>query len=476
MKKITNLIRAVVFVIIFGILFTVVSAVLRDKRVVGEYNPTTKIKGFYEEEENSLDFVFIGSSQLYAHVAPAVLWEEFGITSYDFAANEQPLWISYYYIKEALKYQKPKAIVLEMFTVYGADYEEEGVNHINLDDLPLSLNKVRAIWDSVPKELRYSYYLDIAKYHSTWSSLDKAKYEASFGNKADIMKGYSGFLFERKYADSALEEVVMQEEYEEIPAKAKEWLYRIIELTKEENVDLIFLKTPNGNADRQKLYNSVEKLAEEENIPFLNLNTVLDGEAHVNILQAKEITLKVGEFLMDKYGRNTQISSEQEELAGEKSDESKGFPKRSERSEGVVESFDLSAAYFNSYYKKCEILSINTFEEYLEHVTDENYLVFLGKNYHTKSDEAQLLILDGGKAVLNTKGTKKDSSVLMEELAVANINVQITVSDDVTIMIDGLDYSMHTNGYNIVVYDKVLGEFVEMVSFDEERDLVMERK
>ena len=108
MKK-TYVIRFISFCVIFCLLFSLVSSVLRDKRVVGEYNPTTKIRGFYQEEKDSLDFVFVGSSQLYAHIAPAVLWRDYGITSYDFAANEQPLWISYFYIKEALKTQKPKA-------------------------------------------------------------------------------------------------------------------------------------------------------------------------------------------------------------------------------------------------------------------------------------------------------------------------------------------------------------------------------
>ena len=79
-----------------------------------DYDTTRKVEGFYAEEENSLDFVFVGSSQMFTTVVPAVLWEEYGMTSYDFGANEQPMYLSYYYIKEALKYQNPKAIVLEV--------------------------------------------------------------------------------------------------------------------------------------------------------------------------------------------------------------------------------------------------------------------------------------------------------------------------------------------------------------------------
>lgn len=449
-----EILRLLCFLLIFCLLFCLVSAVLRDKRVVGEYNPTTKIRGFYQEEKNSLDFVFVGSSQLYAHIAPAVLWQEYGMTSYDFAANEQPLWISYYYIKEALKYQKPKAVVLEVFTIYGQDYEEEGVNHINLDDLPLSLNKLRAIHDSVPEELRYSYYFDLAKYHSTWSSLDKEKYLAAFSYEPDPMKGYSPFVFEKAYEEKAREEIVNQRETEPIPERAQLWLDRIVALTKEEGVDLIFLKTPNGNEERQKLYNSMELYAREKGIPFLNLNTVLDGEAHINILQAKKVTEVVGEYLSDRY---TVVP-------------------REERRETVVDSFDQSAALFQSYYQKCRLLSIDTFEEYWEFAMAESYVAILCKNYHAQNQQAEMIVMDGGKVLIQETLSMENGDMLQQELTLEGMHALLSAGEDAVVMIDGLDYSMHTDGYNLVLYDKVLKEFVEMASFDETENMKMERK
>lgn len=301
MKRTIIYIRIISFCLIFCLLFSMTTEIMKDKRCEGEYDVTNKVKGFYREPENSLDFVFIGSSQLYAHIAPAVLYRDYGITSYDFAANEQPLWISYYYIKEALKHQRPKAIVLEVFTIYGDDYEEEGVNHINLDDLPWSMNKVHAILDGVPKELQYSYFFELAKYHSTWSGFYEGKYAYTFQNPVNVNKGYSPFVVYGEYEQGAKEEVVNCKDCVPIPERAKEWLLNIIELCRKEEVDLIFLKTPNGNRERQMLYNSLEAFSMEQNVPFLNLNTVLDGEAHVNVLQAERITQHVGSFLTERY-------------------------------------------------------------------------------------------------------------------------------------------------------------------------------
>ena len=452
MKK-YDAVRLLCFVLIFCLLFHLVSAVLRDKRVEGEYNPTTKIKGFYKEERNSLDFVFIGSSQLYAHIAPAVLWQEYGITSYDFAANEQPLWVSYYYIKEALKYQKPKAIVLEVFTVYGEDYEEEGGNHINLDDLPLSVNKLRAIHDSVPRQLRSSFYFDLAKYHSTWSSLDKEKYEATFRDHTDPMKGYSPFVFLREYAPAASEEVVSQSERAEIPPRARQWLVKIIDLTRREGVDLIFLKTPNGNAERQKLYNDVARIAESENIPFLNLNTVLDGEAHINVPQAKKVTEAVGEFLASRYE----------------------IPKRQSRKPEVCESFDASAELFERYENKCELIAIDDFTEYMTYLAEHRYVVFGCQNYYEGQDNAQIFARDGDRTLFeealdasdeqpaNASGFSEDEAAVQKELSLYGMEIRLTAGETTEIVVDGHDYSMHKNGLNLLVYDPILGEMVERV-------------
>lgn len=311
MKKTTICIRIISFCLIFCLLFSLATEIMKDKRCEGEYDVTNKVKGFYKEPENSLDFVFVGSSQLYAHVAPAVLYRDFGITSYDFAANEQPLWISYYYIKEALKYQKPKAILLEVFTLYGDDYEEEGINHVNLDDLPWSMNKIHAILDGVPKELQYSYFFELAKYHSTWSGFYEGKYVYTFQSPVNINKGYSPFVVYGEYEETAKKEVIQCKECSPIPKRAKEWLLKIIELCREENLDLIFFKTPNGNPERQKLYNSFEAFSKEQNVPFLNLNTVLDGEAHVNVLQAERISRYLGDYLGKRYKIEDKRTDEQ---------------------------------------------------------------------------------------------------------------------------------------------------------------------
>ncbi len=469
MKKTTIFLRLTSFLLIFAVLFYVATEVLKDKRVELEYDVTAKVKGFYEEPDNSLDFVFVGSSQLYADIAPNVLFEEYGITSYDFAANEQPLWISYYYIKEALKHQNPKAIVLDVFTVYGADYEDEGVNHINLDDLPWNLNKIQAIRAAVPKELRASAYFELVKYHDSWSSLDDQKIMNSFYDERNVYKGYSPFVVTHDYAENAPEDVVTQTQREPIPDKAMEWLLKIVELTRAEGVDLILIKTPNGNAERQKLYLSVGDFAKEQNIPFLNMNVIFDGEAHINILQAEKVTKYLGEYLLSRY-----------EITDKRNDPAYAL-------------WHEDGRYFYHKKDKCIQIGLSDFDSYFKALREKEWVTLFAMkktdavtlsdsqkavltdlgitpDYEMDGQWCYLTLLKDGKAV----GDGVQTCEMHEEIVTLSDGHEYKLSyapDDEGIMLPGLyldgdNYSMEHDGINVFIYDTLLNEVVEFAAFD----------
>lgn len=473
MKRGKSVLKYICFFAIFAVLFVYVQEVLRDKWADGEYNPSTKIKGFYAEEKNSLDVVFIGSSQVYADIAPAVLFHDYGITSYDFCANEQPLWISYYYIKEVLKHQDPEVIVLDVFTAYGADYEAEGITHFSLDDLPMSINKIQAIQASVPPGERYAYYFPIAKYHNTWTDLYQRKTELAFYQEKDPYKGYSPFVFAAEYTEGAKPEVVMQTESEPIPDRALLWLNNIVTLCEEEDVELLLTKTPNGHAERQKLYNSVADFAEEHNIPFYNMNVLADGQAHINVIQAEKISQMMGDYLVSHYDLEDH------------------------RNDSAYASWHEDAKLFYRQKAKCELISATTFEEYVTCLKDNGYVVCISaKNsgnilfdaekikclnetlglhctLDTATETGYAVIMDGGNVV--AEGAQIDTTI--DKLEIHMTAPAGGIHDiPASININGTDFSMNTDGFNIVVYDKLLGEVFEMIAFDANNEMTLLRK
>ena len=68
--------------------------------------------GFYNEKPNTIDIVFIGSSKIFCNLNPNIIWNQYGITSYDFSGHMQDLGTSYYFL------QREKLISKTLFINY----------------------------------------------------------------------------------------------------------------------------------------------------------------------------------------------------------------------------------------------------------------------------------------------------------------------------------------------------------------------
>ena len=466
MKKWKIGVRIGAFLACALLLLSGLTVVLKDKRVTFDYDTTRKIQGFYAEEKNSLDFVFVGSSQMFTSVVPAVLWEEYGITSYDFGANEQPMYLSYYYIKEALNYQQPKAIVLEVSYCKGLDYTHEGVHHINLDDLKMGPVKLEAIFDIIPEGERWPYIFELAKYHDTWPDLNKDTFKYLVADKHNPYKGYTPSV--EGFADGGVfnEEIGKITERAELPEFSVNYMEKIIALCEEKGVDLVFLKTPNDHIDNQPYYNAVADLAEEHEIEYLNLNGEMAGQLHNHVFHAETITKRIGEWLLSLY--EVEDKRDKEEYARWHED----------------------ADYYYRYKHQLALNDIETFEEYISELIGKDYLVCIAVN-----QDAGAYLSDEAVALMNRLGTKGDVSKAGGNSYLAVVENGMvhaeTASEDVvayekrihdhrikvvsqgslagcsaSIVFDGIEYAPNGKGFNIVVYDPKADMILSARSFE----------
>ena len=125
----------------------------------------------YYQEEKDHDVIFVGDCELYENISPQVLWDEYGMAAYLMTGAEQPLWNSYYNLKEALKTQKPKLVVLDMFcpSRFYDDFQPGWADE-NLDGMRISLNKLEAVYTSVQEEQSH-FFLGFTEYHSRYDQL-----------------------------------------------------------------------------------------------------------------------------------------------------------------------------------------------------------------------------------------------------------------------------------------------------------------
>jgi hypothetical protein len=121
---------------------------------------------YLQEEENSIDVLFFGSSIVYCDVSPGVLWDTAGITSYVMAGPEQTMPITYYYLREACKTQSPTTVVVELTGLFYGDYQS--FTQVNIGYMPWSMNRIRATLEAAEPELRLGLLFPLYADHDRW--------------------------------------------------------------------------------------------------------------------------------------------------------------------------------------------------------------------------------------------------------------------------------------------------------------------
>lgn len=264
--------------IILVILVTVSLIVIRNIMEIKSPHGINQTRAFYEQPKNSIDVLAVGSSHVHCGVNTAELWKQYGIAAYDFSAAEQPLWITYYYLQEAYKYQSPKVVVLDVFSVarFKEDYHykwlEESVYGLKLSKTKLDMMEV-----SIEPEYRKDYFPSFFTYHNRYEDLNKEDIYNIFGNHSEkvVSKGFTpGF----NVVDQS-EKFGGWDEFEDyhLTEKSKEYLEKIIELTREHGSKLMIIVVPYNLDERDNVtYEEIARIANERGISFVDFNQKLD--------------------------------------------------------------------------------------------------------------------------------------------------------------------------------------------------------
>ena len=306
----TAILRGLAFLLVFLVLFAGVNHVMRRKSLVGPWNMTTKVAGFYNEPENEFEVMYFGSSHAYASFQPLTLYEETGIKSYVFATQKQPIWATYHYMVEAFKTQTPAVAVVEVNMVPDTqEYLDEGTNHSYLDDLPFSMNKLELIRATAPEGERAPYVLPFLKYHGRWDEIGLKDLTYRASAQHDELKGY--VLLPDTEAVPVYEDL-SEVTVGTIPAKNLSYIEKIRDLCAENGVELWLVKAPsNPLPDQVAGIWAVEAWAKEQNIAFDDFNRAFGeigltpemffDQAHLDETGAEMFTRWFSELLTARY-------------------------------------------------------------------------------------------------------------------------------------------------------------------------------
>lgn len=290
----------------------VMTVVLRPKWYQdGLWEPVTQIHdGFYAMDHNSMDVVFVGSSQVFVDINPLLLWHDYGISSYDMTSSAQRIWISKYYVQEILKYQSPEVIALEVGSALLDEPNDEERNRKALDYMRLSREKLMAIKESIvgsDGESFVSYIFPIIRYHKRWSELNRDDFQYFVAEKNFFKKGFAPrYTVEPHDTDEWLNHGTETE----FPPRNREYFDDIVKICNDNHVSLLLFKSPSPRWSMGE-HCEIEDFAEKNSLIFLDYNllteeiglenTDFSDANHLNISGANKLTNHIGNFLKENY-------------------------------------------------------------------------------------------------------------------------------------------------------------------------------
>lgn len=262
---------------------------------------------FYEQEKDSLDAVYVGSSHVYNAINPVVIYENMGFTGYTLASSDQDMAVSYYYIKEAIRTQHPQIVFLDSFYLSKGCYENDDNYKRSFDYMKWSGVKKEAIesWmEYLPDERMENRVLTLLDYHTRWTDIREEDFR--FEEMKNSVCGYAPIL-SRQMSEREL--YYFDEEPYEMPDITREYFDKIVTLCRENGVHLTLITIP-ASFWTKGYGDTARQLAEDYQIGYIDFNAEAEFKAmdiniyndfrdpnHMNIFGADKVSKRLAEHM-----------------------------------------------------------------------------------------------------------------------------------------------------------------------------------
>ena len=148
--------------------------------------------GYYADEpENTVDMLVLGSSLCYCDLVPAVVYEETGVRTYLMSGPSQTFPVTYRYLRECLKTQSPKTVLIECT---GLLYEPDNqFVKANLTYMPYwSTERLIPVLEESKGTERLGLLFPMYAYHERWNEVGRRDVkEGLLGYGTDPYAGYT---------------------------------------------------------------------------------------------------------------------------------------------------------------------------------------------------------------------------------------------------------------------------------------------
>ena len=465
MKK--SIIRITSFVMLLVFLLGSINSMFKVKYGDGIYDVTK----FYELEENTVDVLFLGSSHAFEDFNTGTLWDEYGLSSFVLAGSIQPMWNTYYYLKEALKTQTPDLIVLEGYcAVVSDEYADDSRIIKNNYGLKWSLDKVNSLKVSSPQERWREFFLEYSQYHTRYKELSREDFVRNQGNP--FYKDWKGFGCNMTVTPYEVMDVSAIEARTPLYEKTEKYYRATIELARENDIPIVVIVSPYSGITEteQMMYNTASDIAGEYGIPFVNCNLLTDeigldwtvdaaDPGHLSYKGNQKYSKYIGKYLVENY----------------KLSDHRGEPEYS--------TWEDNAKYIRQMICDQEMLESTELSTITEKIINDNYWVFVSVDgtCNTADVTFEELFDKCGipKNGLNgiwfisddvSWNTTINEGEFFERTEPHDFLLRRSVDENGAwtneIIIDNADYKKVANGVNIVIYDKLTEKVADAIGFN----------
>lgn len=288
MQDFKRLIRkTVLFVVFLALFLEILSYLAKALAVKNEDLVPFRIKNLvkiHQEEANSIDVLLLGDSLSYSSFSPMQLWDSYGMTAFVGGQSGQSIQESYYMLKEALKKQNPRVVVLETNCIFRSTGGLEAAGET-----------IRTL---------AGYYFPIFTLHDMW--------KAFVPGKRYPEENYKGFQFrESRCPYKGGDYLSPTEEKEDISTVTRIYLRKIRSLCEDHGAKLVFVSTPSPENYSVRTQNALQAYVKGTGITFWDLNFLLkelgidwnrdslDRGDHLNFTGAKKVTEWLGIHLKE---------------------------------------------------------------------------------------------------------------------------------------------------------------------------------
>lgn len=263
-----------------------------------------KYYDFYQQEED-FDVLFLGTSHVLNAVYPMELWRDYGIVSYNMANHSENICTNYWQLRNALAYTTPKVVVIDLYAVDGDSKVNEQYLHNFTDAMPFSTLKIEMVRDLLVPEKRMEYLFNLSLYHSRWEELGREDIQPKTGLE-------KGAELREEVTVNVPPTLIPQEEYDPTDRLNKQYLQKIIDLCKAQQIEVILMYVPYTMPEGdQQVANWGYAAAEKNGIPYLNFvyedleinyaTDCADEAHHLNASGAKKVTDYLGNYIRAHY-------------------------------------------------------------------------------------------------------------------------------------------------------------------------------